>query len=312
MSSRISKQALVSIITVNYNQTRVTCELLDSIRKINYSNYEIIIVDNASKDNPKEIFNQLYPEAKFIRSDKNLGFAGGNNIGIKAARGEYLFFVNNDTEVTDGLIETLLMTFEAMPNAGIVCPKIMYYDKAATIQYVGYTELNPYTARNSCIGEREIDEGQYTTIRKTPYAHGAAMMIPKKVIKEAGLMPEVFFLYYEELDWSERIKEAGYTIYCNPQAVIHHKESISVGQFSPLKTYYLTRNRLLFMRRNATKFSFAIFLLFWIFFTIPKNLLSYGIRFEYLHLKAFIRGNWWNVKHKAFLPKQAEQMLVHA
>ncbi|PSL43740.1 hypothetical protein CLV51_10749 [Chitinophaga niastensis] len=288
---------LVSIVTVNYNTAAVTCELLTSIAKNSYSHLEVIVVDNASIEDPTAALLQAYPAAKVIRSEVNKGFAGGNNLGILAATGSYIFLVNNDTEFTDGLIEGLLDIFSLHPDAGIVSPKFHYYFHPGTIEYAGYNAVDTFTGRNSMIGCKETDKGQYDQITSTNYAHGGAMMIPVSILKEVGLMPEIYFLYYEEFDWCEQFKRKHYKIYYQYQSLIYHKESMTTGKNSPLKTYYLTRNRILFMRRNV-KLSARIFFLFYLMvFTIPKNTLSFIARKEIAHLKAFWKGIFWNIKH---------------
>lgn len=297
------KKPLVSIITVNYNELGVTCELLDSIRRIKYPNIETIVVDNASKQNPEKYLTQHYPEVQVIVSEENLGFAGGNNLGVKVCKGEYLFFVNSDAELTEGAIETLLALFGEIPKLGMVSPLLCYYndkpkEQADIIQYVGSTPVHPMTARNKTLGELEEDRGQYQTARPTAYVHGAAMMVPRHVIEEAGMMSEKFFLYYEELDWTEKVRRAGYDIYVEPRAKIYHKESISVGKMSTLKTYYINRNRILFMRRNKTAKDLFAFVLFLIFATIPKNALVFILKGQFDHLNAFLKGIWWNVQHR--------------
>jgi GT2 family glycosyltransferase len=289
-------QPLISIITVNYNQAKVTCELLASIRKLNYKNIETIVVDNCSSEKTAHIIAGQYPEVKVIVSNKNLGFAGGNNLGIKASNGDFLFFVNNDTELTPDIIQNLLNRFKESPEAGVVSPKIRYFAKPEVIQYAGYTPVNPYTARNKTIGHLETDKGQHDMAKETNYAHGAAMMVKREIIHKVGMMPEEFFLYYEELDWCEQIKRTGFKIYFEPKALIFHKESISVGKMSTLKTYYLTRNRILFMRRNARKLQLFIFILFLILFTIPKNTIVYLFKKEKKHLEVFIKAILWNYK----------------
>ncbi|MFY7651218.1 MAG: glycosyltransferase family 2 protein, partial [Chitinophagaceae bacterium] len=233
----------VSIITVNYNQPKVTEDLLHSIDRHNtYANIEIIVVDNASVENPVPKWQQNYPAIQFIRSEKNLGFAGGNNLGINAATGDYLFLVNNDTEFTPNLIEDILKVFDEEPSIGIVCPKIRYFQQPDTIQYVGFTPMNYYTCQNKCIGQFEKDTGQYDIASgPTGFAHGAAMMISRTAIEKAGLMYENYFLYYEEGDWCDRVKKAGFTIWVNTKALIYHKESVSVGQKSALKEYFMNR-----------------------------------------------------------------------
>ncbi|MEM8908868.1 MAG: glycosyltransferase family 2 protein [Bacteroidota bacterium] len=292
-------QPFVSIITINYNQLAVTCEMLDSVRKLSYPQLEVIVIDNASQKNPQSTIAQQYPEVHFIRSEKNLGFSGGNNLGIEASKGEFLFFVNNDTELQEGCIERLLALFDVVPKLGMVSPLICYFPSTETehqevIQYAGTTPVNPYTARNRTIGWMEKNTGQYAQPVATPYAHGAAMMIPRRIVDEVGGMPEAFFLYYEELDWCEQIRRAGYQVYLEPRAKIYHKESVSVGKMSTLKTYYLTRNRIFFMRRNRNAFELLLFTCFLISFTIPKNVLGYFFRGEWTHLKAFLRAIWWN------------------
>lgn len=304
---------LVSIITVNYNQVAVTCEMIDSLTLSQYTNFEVIVVDNASKENPKSIIERKYPFVKVIRSEENLGFSGGNNIGIQAAKGDYFFFINNDTEITPSLIATLLNTFIEIPDLGIVSPLICYHPRPEglnndLIQYAGTTKVNTVTARNKTLGEKEEDLGQFKSAKPTAYVHGAAMMIPRKVVEEVGMMPELFFLYYEELDWSEQIRKKGYKIYIDPRAKIYHKESISVGKTSVLKTHYLNRNRVLFVRRNRSFFERIAFYTFLTFFTIPKNVVSFILKKEWAHLGAFRKAIVWHFNNPAFDENQPKLM----
>ena len=215
---------------------------------------EVIVVDNASTQDEATIIEQRYPQVTVIRSKENLGFAGGNNLGIQASHGKYLFFINNDTLLSPQTsdIRHLINRLESSPKIGMVCPKIKFAWGNNPIQYAGYTPLSKITLRNSAIGCGEEDHGQYDTANPTPYAHGAAMMVKREVIDKVGMMPECYFLYYEELDWSMMIRRAGYDIWYEPASTIYHKESQSTGQNSPLKSYYMTRNRLLFAKRNIS------------------------------------------------------------
>lgn len=216
---------------------------------------EVIVVDNASKEDEASQIEQRYPLVKVIRSKENLGFAGGNNLGIQAAQGKYLFFINNDTllrpQTSD--LRPLITRLESSDKIGAVCPKIKFSWGDNLIQFAGYTPLSKMTMRNRSIGFGETDNGQYDTPHPTPYAHGAAMMVKREVIDKAGQMPECFFLYYEELDWSMMIRRASYDIWYEPACIIYHKESQTTGQNSPLRTYYITRNRLLFTKRNIIR-----------------------------------------------------------
>ena len=287
----------VSIITINYNQTVLTRELLGSLRQLTYPDVEIIVVDNASADDPTEELQASFPEVSVIRSDKNLGFAGGNNLGIVNSTGTYLLFLNNDTEVDPGFLEPLVNLFETDPKAGAASSKIIYHNSDGIIQYAGSTCVNPFTGRNKRVGFMEKDRGQHDTLKETDLAHGAAMMVPRRIIKAVGMMPEFFFLYYEEIDWCESIKKAGYKIYVVPDSRVYHKESMSIGKNSTLKTYYMTRNRLLFMRRNTSGLTKIFWVLFFLAFSLPKNVLTYIIGRDLQHGKAFWKGLVWNFTH---------------
>lgn len=287
---------LVSVISVNYNQAQVTCAMVASLRKVTYPNIEIIVVDNASPTDNPGIITEQFPEVKLICSKKNLGFAGGNNLGIARAKGKYLLFLNNDTEVDVGFLEPLVNLFEVNPEAGVASPKIIYYGTDALIQYAGSKGINRWTGRSITIGNLEKDSGQHNQSAKTALADGAAMMVPRCVVDAVGLMPEVYFLYYEELDWCEMIKRAGYSCHYVADATIYHKESVSVGKTSVLKTYYMNRNRLLFIRRNVTGFPFWSSTLIFLAAAIPKKAVAFTMSRQWQHLHALGRGLWWNVR----------------
>ena len=249
----------LSIITVNYNGLEDTCALIDTITF--NDNMEVIVVDNGSIVNEALLIQQRYPKVNAIRSNENLGFAGGNNLGIKAANGRFMYFINNDTllslQTSDVTPQTsfqpLIDCLISSDKIGMVCPKIRFAWGNHPIQYAGYTPLSSITLRNRAIGFGEEDHGQYDEAHPTPYAHGAAMMIKREALEQIGLMPDCYFLYYEELDWSMMLQRAGYDIWYEPACTIFHKESQSTGSDSPLKTYYITRNRFLFAKRNVKR-----------------------------------------------------------
>ena len=286
----------VSIITVNFNHSHVTDALLDSIARLNtYAPLEIIVVDNGSTVNPVPAWKLKYTGVTFIRSEDNLGFSGGNNLGIKVAKGDYLFFINNDTEITTNLIETLVTTLDEHPEVGMVSPKIRYYDQPDTLQYAGFTPMNYYTCRNKCIGQFEKDNGQYDDLTgETGYVHGAAMMVRQKAISSEG-MPEHYFLYYEEMDWCEEIKRKGYKIWVNMQALIYHKESVSVGSKSALKEYFMNRNRILFIRRNCSFLTTSIFWCYFLCVVAPRNVMAYIKEKHTDFIGVLFRAIWWNI-----------------
>jgi GT2 family glycosyltransferase len=299
----IGKTPLVSIITLNYNQAKVTCEFLASTRLLKYQNFEILVCDMASDEDPTLFINpQDYPHTQLLLSKKNLGFAGGNNWGIRQATGEYILMVNNDTELTADLIDRLLTPFFTDASIGVTSPKIKFFFHPAIIQYAGFNKMNPFTGRTSTVGEMEEDRGQYNVSGETFGAHGCAMMVKRKVIDEVGMFPEKFFLYYEEWDWSARIRKAGYKIWYTADATIFHKESMSVGKKNPMKMYYHTRNRILYMRRNTAWYQQVFFFFFFFLFTAPKTILLLLVKGQWAQLKNFMKGIIWNFYNTASSP----------
>lgn len=287
----MQNECKLSIITINYNGLKDTCELIESL-PLEEQSIEVIVVDNASKENEAAIIANHYPTVKVIRSDKNIGFAGGNNLGIKAAQGKYLFFINNDVilkpQTSD--ISHLVSRLETNDKIAMVCPKIRFAWGDNPIQFAGYTPLSRYTMRNRSIGFGETDKGQYDIAHPTPYAHGAAMLVKREALEQVGLMPECYFLYYEELDWSMMFTRAGYDIWYEPACTIYHKESQSTGQNSSLKTYYLTRNRLLFVKRNIQGLRRYITSTYLLLVVAPRDICKYILHRQFNLASATIKG----------------------
>ena len=278
----------ISIITINYNGLEDTCALIESIPS--NKDMEVIVVDNASQQDEASIIQNKFPQVKVIRSEQNLGFAGGNNLGIKEAKGKYIFLVNNDTVFKEFNLLPLIEKLESSPQIGIVCPKIRFAWGNNPIQFAGYTPLSKITIRNQAIGFDEEDQGQHDTPHSTPYAHGAAMLIKQEAIEIVGLMPECYFLYYEELDWSMMFTRAGYEIWYEPACTIYHKESQSTGQNSPLRTYYITRNRLLLVKRNWRGIYKYLAYLYLSCLVVPRDMIKYLIKGRYDLSKSVLKG----------------------
>lgn len=283
----------VSIITVNFNGTSVTADLLRSLEKITYPNWEVVVVDNGSKE-PCGMLVTAFPWIKYVETGANLGFAGGNNRGIEAADGDYIFLLNNDTEVAADFLEPLIARMQNDRSIGVVCPKLLYFDAPDTIQFAGFSPINPVTGRGFSIGYLEKDNGQYNIAQATSRAHGAAMLFSRAAFEKVGPMAELFFLYYEEMDYCERFKRAGYSIWYEPASRVWHKESISTGKGSTLKTYYYSRNRLLYLRRNTFGINRLLMFLYYYTVAVPKNMLHLFIKKEWPHLNVFWKGFVWN------------------
>ncbi len=288
---------LVSVISINFNAPEVTADMIRSFKDVTYPNVEIIVVDNASTKGDTDSLKQDFPEIKLIKSKENLGFAGGNNIGIRQAKGDYILLLNNDTEVKADFLEPLVKKFQNNPSIGAVSPKIYFHHTPNMLQFTGISEISKFTTRSTGWGYGKMDVGQFDEDKKSFFAHGAAMMVPKSVIEKVGLMAEIYFLYYEEMDWGQRIRNAGYEIYYVHDSVIYHKESVSTGKESPLKVYYINRARIIYMRRNVKGPDLFIAFLYQNLISVPKNLLLYLLRGKINLFKAFIKAVGWNIKN---------------
>lgn len=284
----MTSSPLVSIIVVNYNTSKEVLDLLVSLEQATYDNYEIILVDNASPKDDLGWIQERYPLVQLIQSAQNLGFAGANNLGMDAAKGGYYLFLNPDTIVTPSFLEPLVKTLEQNPNIGLVSPKIKYYDSPNLIQYAGTSRMSKYTMRSNSFSKKKEDNPENSISKTTGYGHGAAMMVPQKVAAKVGKMSTAYFLYYEELDWCERMHQQGYEIYYQADSLVFHKESASIQKESPLKIFYLSRNRILFARHHYKSFQFIFYCFYTIFVLIPKNMVRYARQPKLL--KAYLKG----------------------
>ena len=243
----------VSIILVNYNGYGDTIECLQSLREISYSNYEVIIVDNAStNESVEEIKNVIREGEILVLSEVNGGFSAGNNIGIRYALehgAEYCLLLNNDTVVEPIFLDNLIDGFSFSERAGLTIGKILYESKREIIWYAGGS-LSRKTARTEHWHYRERDEGLSDKPQKVSFATGCCMCLSRLTIETVGLMDESYFLYEEDADYCCRITDAGFDMIYVPQARIYHKVNASTGTKSHLSQYYSIRNKYRLIKNN--------------------------------------------------------------
>ena len=298
MAFEYNNWPLVSVVTVNYNQSMVTGEFLSSFKKITYPNTEIFVVDNASKEEDHAgSIKEKFPYIHFIQNKENLGFAGGNNTALPYCKGKYILFINNDTEVEKGFLEPLVDVLESDPSIAMVSPKIHYFHTPETFQFAGFTGINSITIRNFALGFGKKDIGQYDVTCETGSIFGAAMLVSMEVIKKVGMMAENFFLYYEEHDWADHMKKAGYKIYFQGKSLVLHKESISTVKESPFQIFYLTRGRIFFARRNNKGLIKILSLLYLYTIAIPKQALRFFLKGRSDLSLASWKSVWWHWTH---------------
>lgn len=233
----------VAVVILNYKLRKLTLECLKSVKKSSYGQIKVYVVDNDSGDDLKK---ELGSEITFIQAGSNLGYAGGNNLGITAALKDgcnLIFIINPDTQVDVDCIKSCVELMSSDQTIGVIGPKILFSDKK-TIWYAG-----GIFDRDNVLGtHRGVDQqdvGQFDKIGETDFVSGAAMMVRREVFERIGLFDERYFLYYEDSDFCLRAKRRGFKLVYNPQALVYHKNAQATGLGSPLQDYFITKNRML-------------------------------------------------------------------
>lgn len=273
----------VFIIILNWNGKDDTIDCLASIEKLDYPDYHVIVVDNGSTDGSVELIRASYPSATWftvIENGENLGYTGGNNVGLRYAMeqgAQYILLLNNDTTIKSDVLKCLVKTAEGNPHAGLLGPKIIQMDDPAKA-YSMVGKLNmwfPWPDRMEGEDESKVT-GDAVCV---DFLSGSALLVKRDFVEKVGLLDERFFFYWEENDWCERGRKAGFSSVFVPEAIVYHKGGGSSGKgWNEFTAYYLVRNWILFMRKHAA-------VRYWITF-IPFLIgsLSYWI------IKAILKG----------------------
>ncbi|NIV38348.1 MAG: glycosyltransferase [Anaerolineae bacterium] len=241
----------VMIVVLNWNGRADTLACLGSLARLDYLAHGVVVVDNGSTDDSVAAVRASYPQVTLIETGENLGYVGGNNVGLehaRAMRADYALLLNNDTEVAPDFLRLLVEAAEANPATGIVGPTIYYFDRPDVIWSAGGA-IDWGRGRTSMIGLDEVDQGQFGhTVRPVDFVTGCALLIKMSVVEQVGMLDPRFFAYYEEAEWCVRASQAGFKILHVPQAKIWHKISPDAREASPQVHYYMTRNRLLLLK----------------------------------------------------------------
>jgi len=291
--------AEIAVIILNWNGLEDTLQCLESLKAIKYPNYEIILVDNGSTDDSVACLSSRYPNVTIIENEENLGFAEGNNVGIRHALASnvlYLLLLNNDTIVEPHFLTELIEVAENDPKIGIVGPKIVYDSDPEKIWSVGgranlflglfLNKGNHHSAR-TCTGIKTVD-----------YVSGCALLIKAEVIEKVGLLDEDFFLYLEDADWNFRAHLHSYRSVVNCDATVLHKSGASRRTAPDSVYYYFARNSLLFLKKRGKWYHFVTF--------VPSFVALNGVmfiwslaqgkrercRYIFAGIRDYVRGNY--------------------
>jgi len=242
---------LASVIIVNYNGCRFLSTCLSAALSQQLTGpFEVLLVDNGSQDDSVSLVRRQFPAVRVILAGRNLGFAGGNNLGMAAATGRYLVLLNNDTRVRPGWLEALVQAAERTPSAGAIAAKILFMDPADTVQNAGSLLLSDGSGADR--GFREPDRGQYDQEEEVFGACGASVLYRRNMLEDVGVFDETFFMYYEDTDLNWRMRLRGWSIVYAPAAVVDHVHAGSSREWSPFFTFHVDRNRLFMLIKNAS------------------------------------------------------------
>ncbi|KHD38450.1 rhamnosyltransferase [Clostridium acetobutylicum] len=260
----MNRNPKIYIIILNYNAYEDTLECVKSIGNIDYDNYELVLVDNSSTDDSYVKLKESLPSYNIIKSKENLGYANGNNIGIKYALengADYICILNNDVVVEKDFLNKLVDKIIEKEDVGIVGSCICDYYRREIIQGMG-AHINLYFAA----ARRYFKGKNYNEIEKkdifVDYLEGACFLVKSEVFEKIGLIPENYFLFFEETEFCTRAINAGYKIMCIYESKVYHKGSATINKFGSLSYAYLNRNRVIFVRRNSKWYQKIIFAIY--------------------------------------------------
>ena len=293
-----SKYPLVSIIIVNWNGEALLEDCLTSLTRMSYKNWELIVVDNASKDKSVDVINRFKPKGirlELIVNKENLGFVGGNNQGVKVAHGKYVLLLNNDTTVKKDLLNVLVARIENDAKIAVVQPKILMMDDPRYLDNAGSFITKIGFLRHW--GFQSLDSKEFDKETEIFAAKGACMLIRKDLISRIGLFDPDFFMYFEESDFCFRVWLAGYKILYYPKTAIYHKVGFSIKRSDVWQlNYHYYKNRITSLIKNLDNLNFIL--------VVPLHIvLSLGISFIFLlrggtkNSLLIVRAIWWNVIH---------------
>jgi GT2 family glycosyltransferase len=282
------------IVVLNWNSREMTEQCLQSLLAMEGSSFEILVVDNGSRDGSVEYLRNRFPQIQVIANGRNLGFAAGCNVGIRqglAEDADFILLVNNDTIIDPSLLSELLAEAQRSPKAGILSPKIYYYDPNDAIWWVGGT-YSCWTGLARHIDLRKKDSGKYDTPRDLDWATGCVMLLRGEALRAAGMFDEQFFGNGEDLDLSLRMRQLGYVVRYVPAARVWHREGIdykkNVGEY--VRSFTLIRNLLWVMHKHAKPYQWLTFWPIFAGYYLPKMALRFALRGDFRSCWAMAQG----------------------
>jgi GT2 family glycosyltransferase len=297
----------VFILILSYNGKHLLDESISSYFTNDYPNFEIVVIDNGSNDGTQEWMQSTFPNERILRTDKNLGYSGGFNLGLDYAfnqkGADYVLITNNDVKADSKVISELVKVARTDPMIGFVTGKVYYYDQPDTLQTVGKKE-DHIRWNGDHIGNKEVDKGQYENVSERIFADDIFTLVSRKLYMDTGGYDTTFRFQAEEYDWQARAKKLGYKIFYTPHAKIWHKDSMTIGKRSAFKAFYDARNPMIVVLKHRSTDFFRRY--FW------QHLKTGVLKASLVSLKrirpsvsmaiwrGFISGLLWGFRNKRF------------
>ncbi len=309
--------AKVSVIILNWNGLNDTIDCLESLKQVDYPDFDIVVIDNGSSGNDAAVLAERYAGCiHLLGSSENLGYAAGINLGIRYVQDHldsaYVLLLNNDTLLDPAFLTLLVKAFQDDSAVGIAGPKVYYYDYPDRVQSAG-NRVNMYTGQITMIGNKQVDRGQFDNIERVDF-FAPCLLVSRALIDKIGLLDESYFCYWEDADYCTRARHAGYKVTYVPASKVWHRTPVKLKATDrePAKSktaaifpyYYITRNSWLFMRKHATKLQYTTFCLY--FFTVNLVLMAGASLFYHRSVKLFgaflagIRDGLAGIKGRTF------------
>ncbi|HVM96413.1 MAG TPA: glycosyltransferase family 2 protein [Candidatus Acidoferrales bacterium] len=283
----------VAVIVLNWNGTADTLECLASLSRMTYPRFELIVVDNGSRPSPRQQILAAFPTITFLETDENLGYAGGNNVGIRAALAaghDFVFVLNNDTIVEPDVLDRAIAVASCDASIGVLGVKIIAWDDPGRV-WVAYGEVTYRQGLVRLIGYYGLDDGRFDQQRDVEWVPGTAMLMSRRALEQVGLFDEEFFAYHEDVDWCTLARTKGFRVVYSPEPRIYHKghrSSGGKGYVTP-RQYLAGRNMVLYVRKHATPLQMMKFLAFQLA-TVPLQYVRRWLSGEQAGVRSKVRG----------------------
>lgn len=265
----------ITIIILHWNNYTDTLSCLASVAELDYDNYQVVVIDNGSSNNSAAIIADAHPDIKILVAKKNLGYTGGNNMGIEFAIQDgcdFVWLLNDDVTVAPNSLSALVGVAITNPKVGFLGPKVYMHEDRQRFLSCGGIIDNYWHPRLLGIGE--LDKGQYDDTSEVDYLSGCALLVSQETIQAIGMLDDDFFAYHEDIEWCYRGKRANLKVVFVPEAKVWHPDTQKRDGNSPLVTYYISRNSLIFAKKNSLGIKVQMRLLM----SYLRTLLSWTLR----------------------------------